>query len=48
MRKPWCEMFQAYAPASPKATTSPARSRFTVTRRANTSLGVHSLQFWSS
>ena len=25
MRNPWCEMFQAYAPASPNATMSPAR-----------------------
>jgi hypothetical protein len=42
MRNPWCEMFQAYAPASPNATRSPARSRLTRTRRASTSLGVHS------
>src|SRR2546430_11282330 len=42
MRTPWCEMFQAYAPASPNATRSPARSRLTRTRRASTSLGVHS------
>src|SRR5690349_18509714 len=37
MRNPWCEMFQAYAPASPNATRSPtrsARSRPTRTRRA--------------
>ena len=25
MRNPWCEMFQAFAPASPNATRSPAR-----------------------
>ena len=42
MRNPWCEMFQAYAPASPNATRSPARSLLTRTRRASTSLGVHS------
>jgi hypothetical protein len=41
MRNPWCEMFQAYAPASPNATRSPtrsARSRPPRTRRASTSL----------
>jgi hypothetical protein len=42
MRKPWWEMFHAYAPASPNATTSPARSLGTTMRRARTSLGVHS------
>jgi hypothetical protein len=42
MRNPWCEMFRAYAPASPNATRSPARCRLTRTCRASTSLGVHS------
>jgi hypothetical protein len=45
MRNLWCEMFQAYAPASPNATRSPtrrARGRPIRTRRASTSLGVHS------